>query len=78
MVFGVMNKLLKENLRVAKYKMPKEEPRKLEGIVVENWGCQEDFFLFDNLARRRRQQTIWKPPTITQYKLNFDGAAKGE
>ena len=54
MVFGVMNKLLKENLRVAKCKMPKEEPGRLEGIVVENWGCQEDFFLFDNLAMRRR------------------------
>ena len=25
---------------------------------------------------RRRQQTKWRPPTITQYKLNFDGAAK--
>ena len=35
-VFGVMNKLLKENLRVAKYRMPKEEPRRLEGIVAEN------------------------------------------
>ena len=76
-VFGVMNKLLKENLRVAKYKMPKEEPGRIEGIVAENWVCQEDFFLVDKLARRRRQQTKWRPPTITQYKLNFDGAAKG-
>ena len=57
-VFEVMNKLLKENLRVAKYKKPKEEPRRLEGIVAENWGCQEGFFLFYNLEGRRRQQTI--------------------
>lgn len=54
-VFGMMNKLLKENIRVAKYKMPKEEPRRLEGIVAKNWGCQEDFFLFDSSTRRRRQ-----------------------
>ena len=53
-VFGIMNKLLKENLRVAKCKMPKEEPRRLEGLMAENWGCHEDFFLFDNLAMRRR------------------------
>ena len=33
-VFGVMNKLLKENLRVAKYKMPKEELGRIEGIVA--------------------------------------------
>ena len=77
MVFGVMNKLLKENLRVVKYKKPKEEPRRLEGIVAENWGFQEDLFLFDNLVRRRRQKTIWRPPTIIEYKLNFDGAVKG-
>ena len=76
-VFGVMNKLLKENLRLAKHKMPKEELGRIEGILAENWGCQEDFFLVDNLARRRRQQKKWRPPTITQYKLNFDGAAKG-
>ena len=55
MVFGVMNKLLKENLRVSKYKMPKEEPGRIEGIVAENWGCHEDFFLFDNSVMRRRQ-----------------------
>ena len=54
-VFGVMNKLLKENLRVAKYKMPMEEPGRIEGIVAENWGCQDDFFLVHNLARRRRK-----------------------
>ena len=72
-----MNKLLKENLRVVKYKMPKEEPRKKESIVAENWGCSEDFFMFDNLARRRRLQTRWRPPTITYFKLNFDGATKG-
>ena len=25
----------------------------------------------------KRQQTRWKPPTLTQLKLNFDGATKG-
>ena len=76
-VFGIMNKLLKENLRVAKCKIPNEELGRLEGLVAENWGYREDFFLYDNLNMRRRQQTKWGPPTITQYKLNFDGATKG-
>ena len=65
MVFGIMNKLLKENIRAAKCKMPKEESGRLEDLVAKNWGCNEDFFLFDNLAMRRRRQTKWRPPTIT-------------
>ena len=69
--------IVKGKFKVAKCKMPKEEPSRLEGLVVENWGCHEDFFLFDNSVMRRRQQTRWRPPTITQYKLNFDGATKG-
>ena len=38
-VFGIMNKVLKENLRVAKCKMPNEEPIRHEGLVAERWGC---------------------------------------
>ena len=36
-VFGIIEKLLKENLRVAKCKMPKEEPSRQEGLIAENW-----------------------------------------
>ena len=35
-VSGMMEKLLKENLGVAKCKMPKEEPGIQEGIIAEN------------------------------------------
>ena len=47
-VFSIMDKLLKENLRVAKCKMLKDEPVRHEGLVAERWGYHEDFFLFDN------------------------------
>ena len=53
-VFGIMNKLLKENIRVAKCKMPKEEPIRHEGHFAERWGFHEDFFLFDNSVMRTR------------------------
>ena len=53
-VFGIMEKLLKENLRVAKCKMPKEEPSRQEGLIAENWGYHEDFFLFDNSKMMKR------------------------
>ena len=53
-VFGIMEKLLKKKLRVAKCKMPKEEPDR-QGLIVEKWGCQEDFFLFDNSKMMKRQ-----------------------
>ena len=55
-VFGIIQKLLKENLRVAKCKMPKEEPGRQEGLIVEKWGCHEDFFLFDNSKMMKRQK----------------------
>ena len=76
-VFGIMEKLLKENIRVAKCKMPKEEPSRQEGQIVEKWECHENFYLFDNSKMLRRYQTRWKPPTLTQFKLNFNCASKG-
>ena len=75
--FGIMEKLLKENIRVAKCKVPKEEPSREEGLIAEKWSCHEDFYLFDNSKMLRRQKMRWKPPTLTQFKLNFDGAARG-
>lgn len=72
-----MDKLSKENLRVAKCKMPKEELARHEGLVAERWGCHEDFFLFDNSKMMMRQKTRWRPPTLMQYKLNFDEATNG-
>ena len=36
----------------------------------------KNFKDFDNSKTIKRQQTKWKPPTITQLKLNFDGATK--
>ena len=76
-VFGIMEKLLKENIRVAKCKMPKEELGRHEGLIAEKWGCHEDFYLSGNSKMLRREKTRWKPPTLTQFKLNFDGVAKG-
>ncbi len=76
-VFGIMEKLLKENIKVAKCKMPKEELGRQEGQIATKWGIHEDFYHFDNSKMLRRQQMRWKPPTLTQFKLNFDGVAGG-
>ena len=54
MVFGIMKKLLKENLRVAKCKMPKKELGRQEGLIAEKWGCHRIFFLFDNSKMMKR------------------------
>ena len=53
-VFGIMEKLLKENLGLAKCKIPKEEPNRHEGLVAEKWGCHEDCFLVDNSKMMKR------------------------
>ena len=45
-VFGIMEKLLKENIRVFKCKMPKEEPSRQEGKIAKKWGCHDHFFPF--------------------------------
>ena len=52
----IMEKLLKENIRVAKCKIPKEEPGRQEGQIAEKWGIQEDFYLFDNSKVLKRQK----------------------
>ena len=74
---GIMEKLLKENIRIVKCKTPKEEPSRKEGQITKKWGIQGDFYHFDNSKVLKRQKTRWKPPTLTQLKLNFDGATKG-
>ncbi len=62
---------------IAKCKLPKEELGGKETQIVERWGIQEGFNHFDNSKVLKRQKTKWEPPTSTQLKLNFDGAAKG-
>ena len=45
---GIMEKLVKENIRIVKRKTPKEEPGRKEGQIVEKWGIQGNFYHFDN------------------------------
>ena len=73
---GIMEKLIKENIMRAKCKILKEEPGRKEYQIAERWGIQKNFKDFDNSKTIKRQQTKWKPPTITKLKLNFNGAAK--
>lgn len=75
-VMGIMEELLKENLMIAKCKIPREEPTRKEYQIAERWGIHENFNHFDNSKKIKRQQTRWKPPTITQLKLNFDVVAR--
>ncbi|XP_059076845.1 uncharacterized protein LOC131876079 [Cryptomeria japonica] len=73
---GIMEKLLRENALVCKWKMPQYAPLDMDCSWVRIWNLTDNFLLYDNYKRLERFNTRWLAPPPSWFKLNFDGAAR--
>lgn len=78
-VWKIINKNVQETLSIKCWSQDDFPSNDKEQAIWNNWQIHLQFssFLPGNSNRQQDIPTIWSPPPINTYMLNFDGASKG-